>query len=73
MSLLERSSATPIGTESSIDSVIGNVGLRVSSKSSVVVNTPLIKLAGWSLVSGVLDLLNSPISEEAVDDTMSRS
>lgn len=56
-----------------MESVIGNVGLLVSSKNSVVVNTPVIASAGLSVAKGVLERLKTPISEAAVEATMSIS
>lgn len=73
LSLLERSRPIPIGVESSMSSVIGRVGLFVSSNSSVIVNTPVTESAGLSVAKAFFDLLRSPISVEAEDDTMRRS
>ena len=72
-SLLDRSSDTPMGTESSMDSVVGSVGRLVSSANSVMVKTPVIESAGMLVVRGAFDRDNSPMSDEAVDATMRRS
>ena len=52
---------------------MGSVGLMVSSKNSVSVKTPVIESAGLSVARGVLDRVNIPISETAVEATMSMS
>jgi len=72
-SLLERSNARPIGEVSLSSAVIGRAARRESSVISVKVNTPVTLSACLSLVSGTLDLLKSPISLEAVEETTSKS
>jgi hypothetical protein len=56
-----------------MDSVMGKVGRFVSSRSSVIVKTPVTASAAISVVNGALALVNSPMSEEAVEETMSMS
>lgn len=63
----------PTGVESSMVSVMGKVGLFVSSKNSVVVKTPVIESAGLSLANAFLDRLKTPKSLDAVDDTIKMS
>lgn len=60
-------------TESSIVSVMGSVGRLVSSKNSVVVKTLVMASAGLSWANGFFDLVKTPTSVEAVEDTMRRS
>lgn len=73
MSLLDKSSANPTGVESSMESVIGSVGRLVSSSISVVVKTPVMESAGLSLAKAFFDLLRSPTSVDAEEETSKRS
>lgn len=45
----------------------------LSSRSSVVTNTPVMESAGLSVARAFLDLVRSPMSVDAVEATMSRS
>lgn len=65
-SLLERSSAAPIGDVSFWSAVIGSWARRASSDISVSAKTP----AGLSWAKGTLERLNKPTSAEAVEATM---
>lgn len=62
-----------MGTESSMDSVMGNVALLVSSASSVVVKTLVMAPARLSFEIGTLERVRRPISDDAVDDMIRRS
>lgn len=65
-SLLERSSAAPIGDVSFSSPVIGSWALRESSDISVIAKTP----PGLSWAKAGLARLNTPISVDAVEATM---
>lgn len=65
-SLLERSSANPIADVLSIPDN-GSCALAESLSISVIVKTPVILSAGLSFDRGTLDLVNRPISTDAVD------
>lgn len=65
-SLLERSSAVPMGDESDKPAAIGSCARRESSDISVIAKTPV----GASWARAVLARVNRPISVEAVEATM---
>lgn len=71
--MLEKSNAKPIGDVSRSPSATGNCALLESSNISVNVKTPVIFSAALSFVKGVFDLVNKPISVDAVLDTAIRS
>jgi hypothetical protein len=56
-----------------MESVIGRVGLLVSSSIAVVVKTPVMESAGLSLARDFFDRLMSPTSVDAEDETSRRS
>jgi hypothetical protein len=72
-SLLDKSMARPIGDVSAQSSVIGSAALLESSDIVVAVKTSFTSSVLTTSANGWVDLVNNPISVEAVDETTKTS